>query len=257
MELITLKSSREQDAMRRAGRITAQARALAGSMVRPGVTTKEIDDAVRTFIRSKGAEPSFLNYNGFSGSACISVNEVVIHGIPSKRIVLQEGDIVSIDVGAFFEGFHGDCAATYPCGVISPEAQRLIDVTRQSFWEGFQFAKAGQRVSDISHAVQAYVEKHGYSVVRDFVGHGVGAKLHEAPEVPNFGPAGHGARLQPGMAIAVEPMVCAGDWHVKVLRDGWTTVAAEGSLAAHYENTILITEDRPEITTVTEDGAYD
>ena len=209
MELITLKSSREQDAMRRAGRITAQARALAGSMVRPGVTTKEIDDAVRTFIRSKGAEPSFLNYNGFSGSACISVNEVVIHGIPSKRIVLQEGDIVSIDVGAFFEGFHGDCAATYPCGVISPEAQRLIDVTRQSFWEGFQFAKAGQRVSDISHAVQAYVEKHGYSVVRDFVGHGVGAKLHEAPEVPNFGPAGHGARLQPGMAIAVEPMVCA------------------------------------------------
>ena len=256
MELITLKSPREQDAMRRAGRITAQARALAGSMVRPGVTTKEIDDAVRGFIRSKGAKPSFLNYHGFTGSACISVNEVVIHGIPSRKIVLKEGDIVSIDVGAFIDGFHGDCAATYPCGAISPEAPRLIDVTQQSFWEGFQFAKAGQRVSDISHAVQVYVEKHGYSVVRDFVGHGVGRNMHEAPEVPNFGPAGHGARLQSGMAIAVEPMVCAGDWHVKVLRDGWTTVSVDGSLAAHYENTILITENGPEITTVTEDGAY-
>ena len=256
MELITLKSPREQEAMRRAGRITAQARSLAGQMVRPGVTTGEIDDAVRKFIRSQGAEPSFLGYGGFSGSACISVNEVVIHGIPSRRIVLKEGDIVSIDVGAHFEGFHGDCAATYPCGAVSPEAQRLMDVTRQSFWEGFQFARAGQRVSDISHAVQSYVEKHGYSVVRDFVGHGVGVKLHEAPEVPNFGPAGHGARLQPGMTVAVEPMVCAGDWHVKVLKDGWTTVTVDGSLAAHYENTILITEDGPEITTVTEDGAY-
>ncbi len=256
MELITLKSPREQEAMRRAGRITAQARSLAGGMVRPGVTTGEIDDAVRKFIRSQGAEPSFLGYGGFSGSACISVNDVVIHGIPSRRIVLKEGDIVSIDVGAHFEGFHGDCAATYPCGAVSPEAQRLMDVTRQSFWEGFQFARAGQRVSDISHAVQSYVEKHGYSVVRDFVGHGVGVKLHEAPEVPNFGPAGHGARLQPGMTVAVEPMVCAGDWHVKVLKDGWTTVTVDGSLAAHYENTILITEDGPEITTVTEDGAY-
>ena len=243
--------------MRRAGRLAAQARALAGGMVRPGVTTKEIDDAVRRFIRRHGAEPSFLGYNGFSGSACISVNEVVIHGIPSRRTVLKEGDIVSIDVGAYLDGFHGDCAATYPCGTISPEAQRLIDVTRQSFWEGFRFAKADCRVSDISHAVQVHVERHGYSVVRDFVGHGVGAKLHEAPEVPNFGPAGHGARLQPGMAIAVEPMVCAGGWQVKVLKDGWTTVTSDGSLSAHYENTILITENGPEITTVTEDGAYE
>ena len=256
MELITLKSPREQEAMRRAGRLTAEARALAGRMVRPGVTTKEIDTAVRDFIRSHGAEPSFLNYGGFTGSACISVNEVVIHGIPSRRIVLREGDIVSIDVGAYLDGFHGDCAATYACGEISPEAKRLIDVTQQSFWEGFQFAKAGNRVSDISHAVQVYVEKHGYSVVREFVGHGVGTKLHEAPEVPNFGPAGHGARLQPGMAIAVEPMVCAGDWRVKVLKDGWTTVTVDGSLAAHYENTMLITENGPEITTVTGDGAY-
>ena len=257
MELITLKSPREQEAMRRAGRITAEARTLAGSMVRPGVTTKEIDDAVRKFIRSRGAQPSFLGHQGFSGSACISVNEVVIHGIPSQRIVLKEGDIVSIDVGAFIDGVHGDCAATYPCGAISPAAQRLIDVTRQSFWEGFQFAKAGCRVSDISHAVQVYVEGHGYSVVRDFVGHGVGARLHEPPEVPNFGPAGHGVRLQPGIAIAVEPMVCEGDWHVKVLKDGWTTVTEDGSLASHYENTILITEDGPEITTVTGDGAYE
>lgn len=256
MELITLKSPREQDAMRRAGRITAQARALAGSMVRPGVTTGEIDDAVRKFIRSKGAQPSFLGYGGFPGSACISVNEVVIHGIPSKKIILKEGDIVSVDVGAVIDGFHGDCAATYACGEISVEAKRLIDVTQQSFWEGFRFARAGQRVSDISHAVQVHVESNGYSVVRDFVGHGVGTKLHEAPEVPNFGPAGHGARLQVGMAIAVEPMVCAGDWRVKVLKDGWTTVSADGSLTAHYENTILITENGPEITTVTEDGTY-
>ena len=257
MELITLKSPREQEAMHRAGRIAAEARALAGSMVRPGVTTKEIDDAVRKFIRGQGAKPSFLGYGGFSGSACISVNQVVIHGIPSRRIIIREGDIVSVDVGAFIDGVHGDCAATYPCGAISDEAQRLIDATRQSFWEGFRFAKEGCRVSDISHAVQVYVEEHGYSVVRDFVGHGVGARLHEAPEVPNFGPAGHGARLQPGMAIAVEPMVCAGDWHVKVLKDGWTTVTEDGSLAAHYENTILITEDGPEITTVTGDGAYE
>ena len=256
MELITLKSPREQELMRRAGRITAQARALAGGMVQPGVTTKEIDDAVRGFIRSQGAEPSFLGYGGFTGSACISVNEVVIHGIPSKKIVLKEGDIVSIDVGAYIDGYHGDCAATYFCGEPSGEARRLVEVTQQSFWEGIKMARAGQRVSDISHAVQVFVEAHGYSVVRDFVGHGVGTKLHEAPEVPNFGPAGHGARLRPGMVIAVEPMVCAGGWQVKVLKDGWTTVSADGSLASHYENTILITEGDPEVLTVTEDGAY-
>ena len=257
MELITLKSPREQEAMRRAGRVTAQARALAGSMVRPGITTKEIDDAVRKFIRSKGGQPSFLGYGGLPGSACISVNQVVIHGIPSRRTVLKEGDIVSIDVGAIIDGFHGDCAATYPCGDISEEARRLIDVTRQSFFEGIKNARVGCRVSDVGHGVQQYVESFGFGVVRDFVGHGVGSRLHEAPEVPNFGPAGHGVRLQPGMAIAVEPMVCAGDWHVKVLKDGWTTVTVDGSLAAHYENTILITEEGPEITTVTEDGAYD
>ena len=252
MEMISLKSPREIECMRRAGRLTAQARALAGSLVRPGVTTHEIDTAVRKFIESHGAKPSFLGYGGFKGSACISINEEVIHGIPGPR-KLKEGDIVSVDVGAYLDGFHGDCAATFPCGEVSPEALELIRVTEQSFWEGIKLARAGNRVFDISHAVQQYVESHGCSVVRDFVGHGVGQKLHEAPEVPNFGPAGHGPRLQPGMTIAVEPMVCAGDWRVKVLKDGWTTVSADGSLTAHYENTILITDGEPEILTWAED----
>ena len=241
--------------MRRAGRITAQARALAGSMVAPGVTTLEIDQAVRRFIESQGAKPSFLGYAGFPGSACISVNEEVIHGIPGPR-TLREGDIVSIDVGAFIDGFHGDCAATYPCGQVSDQAKKLIEVTQQSFWEGMKMIRPGARVTDISHAVQQYVEANGCSVVRDFIGHGVGAKLHEAPEVPKFGPAGHGPRLLPGMTIAVEPMVNAGDWRVKVLKDGWTTVSLDGSLTAHYENTVLITEEGYEVLTVTEDGAY-
>ena len=252
MEMISLKSPREIECMRRAGRLTAQARALAGSLVRPGVTTHEIDTAVRKFIESHGAKPSFLGYGGFKGSACISINEEVIHGIPGPR-KLKEGDIVSVDVGAYLDGFHGDCAATFPCGEVSPEAMELIRVTEQSFWEGIKLARAGNRVFDISHAVQQYVESHGCSVVRDSVGHGVGAKLHEAPEVPNFGPAGHGPRLQPGMTIAVEPMVCAGDWRVKVLKDGWTTVSADGSLTAHYENTILITDGEPEVLTWAED----
>lgn len=252
MEIISVKSPREIDLMRRAGRLTGLARALAGKMAVPGATTLEIDAAVRAFIESHGAKPSFLGYGGFPGSACISVNEQVIHGIPGHR-KLREGDIVSIDVGAFLDGYHGDCAATFPVGRVSEEAARLIAVTEQSFWEGMKFARAGCRVSDISHAVQQYVEANGCSVVRDFVGHGVGAKLHEAPEVPNYGPAGHGARLQPGMTLAVEPMVCAGRWEVKVLGDGWTTVSADGSLTAHYENSVLITPDGgPEILTRTD-----
>ncbi len=253
MEMISIKSPAEIEKMRAAGRLTAQARKLAGSMVRPGVSTLEIDREVRKFIESHGAKPSFLGYGGFPASTCISVNEVVIHGIPDHR-KLKEGDIVSVDVGAYLNGFHGDCAATYPCGQVSEEAQKLIDVTRQSFFEGIRFAKVGQRVSDIGHAVQKYVEGFGYGVVRDFVGHGVGREMHEAPEVPNFGAAGHGARFQPGMVIAVEPMVCAGDWRVKVLRDKWTTVSADGSLSAHYENTLLITDGEPELLTVDENG---
>lgn len=251
MEMISLKSPREIEHMRRAGRITAAARALAGKLVKPGVTTLEIDHAVRKFIEGQGAKPSFLGYGGFPGSACISVNDEVIHGIPGPR-VLQAGDIVSVDVGACIDGFHGDCAATFPCGEVGKEALHLIQVTRQSFFEGLRFARAGGRVSDISHAVQQYAEAQGCSLVRDYVGHGVGAKLHEPPEVPNFGPAGHGARLQPGMTIAVEPMVNLGAWEIKVLKDGWTVKTADGSLAAHYENTILITDGEPELLTAPE-----
>ena len=249
--MITIKNEHELASMRRACRITAAARALAGDMVRPGVSTKEIDKAVHDYIVSQGAKPSFLNYNGFPASACISVNSCVIHGIPGGY-VLKEGDIVSIDVGAYFEGFHGDCAATFPCGAISTEAQRLIDVTRQSFFEGIRFASRGHRVSDISHAIQTYVESNGFSVVRSFVGHGVGRKLHEDPEVPNFGAPGRGPRLLKGMTLAIEPMVNAGVPDVRVLKDGWTVLTADGKLSAHYENTVLITDGEPEILTVTE-----
>ena len=249
--MISIKTERELEIMRKACKITAAARAMAGEMVRPGVTTGEIDKAVHDFIISQGAKPSFLHYQGYPGSACISVNEVVIHGIPGKR-VLKEGDIVSVDVGAFYQGFHGDCAATFACGTISPEAQRLIDVTKQSFFEGIRFARQGYRVSDVSHAVQTYVEANGFSVVRAFVGHGVGEHLHEEPSVPNYGAPGKGPRLVKNMTIAVEPMVNMGTYDVRVLKDGWTTVTADGKLAAHYENSILITDGEAEILTVTE-----
>ena len=249
--MIAIRNERELEVMRQACKITAAARALAGEMVRPGMTTKQIDKAVYDFIVSQGAKPSFLNYHGYPASACISVNETVIHGIPDGY-VLKDGDIVSIDVGAYYKGFHGDCAATFACGAVSAEAQKLIDVTKQSFFEGIRFAKRGHRVSDISHAIQTYVESNGFSVVRSFVGHGVGAQLHEEPEVPNFGPAGRGPRLLPGMTIAVEPMVNEGVYDVRVLKDGWTVKTCDGKLSAHYENTVLITDGEPEILTVTE-----
>ena len=249
--MIPIKNERELETMRRACKITAAARALAGEMVRPGVKTKEIDKAVHDFIVAQGAKPSFLNYNGYPASACISVNNVVIHGIPGDY-ELKEGDIVSIDVGAFWKGFHGDCAATFACGRISPTAEKLISVTKQSFFEGIKMARQGYRVSDISHAVQSYVEKNGFSVVRTFVGHGVGEKLHEEPEVPNYGSPGRGPRLVKGMTLAIEPMVNVGGPDVRILRDKWTTVTSDGSLSAHYENTVLITDGEPEILTVTE-----
>ena len=249
--MIAIKNERELQAMRQACKITAAARALAGEMVRPGVSTQQIDKAVHDFIVAQGAKPSFLGYHGYPASVCISINNTVIHGIPGGY-VLQEGDIVSIDVGAFYQGFHGDCAATFPCGAISTEAQKLIDVTKQSFFEGIRFATRGHRVSDISHAIQTYVESNGFSVVRSFVGHGVGAQLHEDPEVPNFGAAGRGPRLLPGMTIAVEPMVNEGTHEVRVLKDGWTVLTCDGKLSAHYENTVLITDGEPEILTVTE-----
>ena len=249
--MIVIKNEQELECMRRACKITAAARALAGEMVRPGVSTKQIDKAVHDFIVAQGAKPSFLNYHGFPASTCISVNSTVIHGIPGGY-VLKDGDIVSVDVGAYYKGFHGDCAATFPCGTISAEAQELINVTKQSFFEGIRFATQGHRVSDISHAIQTYVESNGFSVVRSFVGHGVGRQLHEEPEVPNFGRAGHGPRLLRGMTLAIEPMVNAGVYDVQVLKDGWTTVTADGKLSAHYENTVLITDGEPEILTVTE-----
>lgn len=246
--MITLKSQQEIELMRRAGKITAAARALAGEMVTPGVTTQEIDKAVFRFIKSQGATPSFLHYHGYPASVCVSVNDEIIHGIPGKR-VLREGDIVSIDVGAFKDGFHGDCAATFPCGQIAPEAQRLIDVTRQSFFEGIRFAKEGCRLQDISAAIQSYVEEHGCSIVREYVGHGIGAKMHEAPEIPNYGRAGRGPRLLRGMTLAIEPMVNAGAAAIRVLPDGWTVKTLDGKWAGHYENTILITDGEPEILT--------
>ena len=246
--MITLKSAHEIEAMRLAGKITAAARALAREMVKPGVTTQQIDKAVFHFIREQGAIPSFLHYNGYPASVCISVNDEIIHGIPGKR-VLREGDIVSVDVGAYIGGYHGDCAGTYPCGQVSDEALRLIRVTQYSFFEGLKFARESYRLSDISHAVQTFVEANGYSVVREYVGHGIGRNMHEAPEVPNYGKPGHGPRLLRGMTLAVEPMVNAGTAAIKQMSDGWTVKTADGKYAAHYENTILITAGDPELLT--------
>ena len=246
--MITLKSAHEIEAMRLAGKITAAARALAREMVKPGVTTQQIDKAVHRFITEQGATPSFLHYNGYPASVCISVNDEIIHGIPGKR-VLREGDIVSVDVGAYIGGYHGDCAGTYPCGQVSDEALRLIRVTQDSFFEGLKFAREGYRLSDISHAVQTFVEANGYSVVREYVGHGIGRNMHEAPEVPNYGKPGHGPRLLRGMTLAVEPMVNAGTAAIKQMSDGWTVKTADGKYAAHYENTILITAGDPELLT--------
>ena len=247
--MIVLKTSRELAIMREAGRISAMALKVAGEAVEPGVSTWEIDRVARKYIESQGAVPSFLGYGGFPASACISVNNVVIHGIPSKRQIIKAGDIVSIDIGAMFEGFNGDNAYTFPCGDIAPQAQRLLDATRESLYEGIKQAKAGNRLGDIGSTVQRYVEARGYSVVRDFVGHGVGAKLHEDPSVPNYGTPGRGVRLLPGMTIAIEPMVNQGRHEVQVQKDGWTTVTRDGKLSAHFEHTVAITPDGPVILT--------
>lgn len=252
-ETIYIKSASEIELMRQAGRITAGARTIARQAVADGVTTKQIDKYVREFIEKSGAKPTFLGYGGFPASTCVSVNDEVIHGIPGKRKI-HNGDIVSLDVGATFKGFVGDCAGTFPCGAISEEARKLIEVTRQSFFEGLRFARAGYRISDIGGAIQDYAESFGYSVIRDYVGHGVGRKMHEAPEVPNYRTGRRpDPRLVKGMTIAVEPMIAAGDWHVRVLGNDWTVVTVDGSLAAHYENTILITDGEPEILTMAED----
>ena len=216
----------------------------------PGVTTAELDRLAEEYIRSQGGEPNFKNYEGYPATACISINNEVIHGIPSAKRKLRAGDIVSIDLGAKFDGYHGDNAATFACGDISEEAKRLMDATRESLYEGIKAARAGGRVGDIGHAVQSYVEARGYTVVRQFVGHGVGTHLHEAPEVPNFGTPGRGVRLMPGMTIAIEPMVNAGAAGVEVQPDGWTVLTKDGSLSAHFEHTVAITADGPKIMTL-------
>ena len=247
--MFVIKNDEQIALMKIAGRITAEALMVAREMIRPGISTKEIDTKIRHYIEKSGATPSFLGYGGFPGSACISINEQVIHGIPSDRVILNEGDIVKIDVGARYRGYNGDSARTFPVGKVSDEALRLISVTEKSFYEAMKVARPGNRVGDLGFAVENFVISNGFSVVRDYVGHGVGKDLHEEPEIPNFGRAGRGVRLYPGMTLAIEPMVNAGSHDVRVLKDGWTVVTQDGKLSAHYENSVLITDNDPIILT--------
>ncbi len=250
--MVSIKTARELSLMKDACRISAEALRVAGEAVKPGISTYEIDLIVRRYIEKQGASPSFLGYGGFPASACISVNNVVIHGIPSKTTILRDGDIVSVDVGAFYKGYHGDNAYTYPCGTVSDRAQKLLDATRESLYEGIKQAQVMNRIGDIGSAVQEYVEARSYSVVRDYVGHGVGTKLHEDPNVPNYGTKGRGVKLLPGMTIAIEPMVNEGTCRTRVLGDKWTVVTLDGKLSAHFEHTVAVTHDGPKILTVCE-----
>lgn len=252
--MIQVKTAREIEQMRLSCQISQEVLQLAGSEVKPGVTTKYLDSLIYDYIVKQGAKPSFKGYHGFPASACISVNNVVIHGIPSKSITLEEGDIVSIDVGANINGFHGDNAATFACGEISGEAQRLLTVTNEALYIGINAANCGGRIGDISAAVQAHVEQNGFSVVRTFVGHGIGRNMHEDPEVPNFGDEGRGARLVNGMCLAIEPMVNQNAHVVKTLSDGWTVVTVDGGLSAHFEHTVAITNGKAEILTKSREG---
>ena len=247
--MIVLRTAKEIDMMRKACQISAEALQIAGEAVKPGITTYEIDQIAYRYIKKQGAEPNFLNYNGFPATACISINDEVIHGIPSKNRVLKEGDIVSIDLGAKVNGYNGDNAATFACGVISDEAKRLCDTTRESLYLGIEQAIAGNRIGDIAFAIQSYCEERGFSVVREFTGHGIGTHLHEDPSVPNYGTAGRGQRLLPGMTIAIEPMINMGSKAVKCLPDGWTVKTLDGKLSAHFEHTIAITKGEPIILT--------
>lgn len=247
MSGISIKSATEIEHMREAGRILAIVHEELEKFIKPGISTWDIDKKGYDLIKSFGCEPSFLNYNGFPGSICVSIDDEVVHGIPNKKHILREGNIVSLDAGVIYKGYHSDAARTHGVGEISKEAQRLIDVTKQSFFEGIQFAKAGNHLHDISRAIQQYVENNGFSVVRDLVGHGIGKNLHEEPEVPNYKTVGRGPKLVSGMTLAIEPMVNAGSYDIWWLEDDWTVVTQDGSLSAHYENTILITEDGPQI----------
>ncbi len=247
--MISLKTPEQLRLMREAGKITAEALLFAESILRAGMTTGELDKKIRHFIESHGARATFLGYGGFPGAACISLNDEVIHGIPSPSRVIREGDLVKIDVGATYRGYCGDSARTFAVGRVTDEAKHLIDATRESFFRGMAAAVAGNRVGDIGHAVESHIKQNGFSVVRRYVGHGVGSELHEEPEVPNFGTPGRGPRLYHGMALAIEPMVNAGREEVRVLSDGWTVVTADGSLSAHYENTVVLTDNGPMILT--------
>ena len=245
---ITIKTQEQIEKMRIAGGILIDLIDILEEMIKPGITTGELDKVAEDFIRSRGAVPSFLGYGGFPNTLCTSVNEEIVHGIPGSR-KLKNGDIISIDMGSYINGYHGDCARTYGVGEISEESQKLIDVTRQSFFEGIKFAKAGNHLYEISASVQDYAESFGFGVVRDYVGHGIGRNMHEDPSIPNYRQVGRGPKLQKGMVIAVEPMITAGSYKCRVLKDGWTAVTRDGSNAAHYENTVLITDGEPELLT--------
>lgn len=246
--MIYLKSDEEIKLMKVAGRIVAETLQKIEEVIKPGVTTKQLDALAESYIESRGARPSFKGYGGFPASICTSVNEEVVHGIPGDR-ALMEGDIVSVDCGVIINGFQGDAARTFPVGRISPENQNLIDVTRESFFKGIEYAVVGGRLGDIGHSIQKYVESNGYSVVRDYVGHGIGRKMHEDPPVPNYGRAGRGLKLQRGLVIAIEPMVNAGGYEVRQLKNGWTVVTKDGMPSAHYENTVAILDNGPELLT--------
>lgn len=248
---VTVKTAREIELMRESGRILAQVHEELGKIIKPGISTYDIDKEGERLIRSFGCEPSFLNYNGYPASICVSVNEEVVHGIPSKRRILKDGDIVSLDAGVIHKGYHSDAARTHAVGEINDEAKKLIEVTQQSFFEGIKFAKAGNYLHDISKAIGDYAESFGYGVVRDLVGHGIGTHLHEDPNIPNYAQRSKGIKLLAGMTLAVEPMINAGTYKVCWLDDGWTVVTRDGKLSAHYENTILITEDGCEILSLT------
>ncbi|MGN0366307.1 MAG: type I methionyl aminopeptidase [Suilimivivens sp.] len=247
---VTIKSEREIQLMRESCRILAEVHAQLGEAIRPGISTWDIDALGEKLIRSYGCVPNFLNYNGYPASICVSVNDEVVHGIPSKERILQEGDIVSLDAGLIYKGYHSDAARTYGVGQVSSEAAQLIEVTRQSFFEGIKYAKAGNHLHDISNAIDAYCTKYGYGVVRDLVGHGIGTSLHEEPQIPNFRQWKKGIKLRPGMTLAIEPMINMGSYYVEWLDDDWTVVTEDGSLSAHYENTVLITDGEPEILTL-------
>lgn len=255
--MVSIKSEREIALMREAGKILARVHGELREAIKPGMSTYDVDRLGEKLIRSFGCIPSFKNYNGYPASICVSVNDEVVHGIPNRNHILREGDIVSLDAGVIYRGYHSDAARTHGVGEVSPEAKKLMEVTRQSFFEGIKFAKAGNHLNDISSAVQAYAERFGYGVVRDLVGHGIGSHLHEDPEIPNFSQKRRGIRLRPGMTLAIEPMINEGRCDVVWMEDDWTVVTEDGSLSSHYENTILITDGEPEILTLWDEMGKD